>query len=195
MKKYIILPLIILVLIISGCSDDYQLQKSVFIADVNNPGLPIYSEWGYNTFGAYIDRKPFISNNSDLPAKIIVNKDTFNLILKGTIDYQSATLKFSILGYSPTAYTDLVSLNDSTIDLTSNKCIVTLTRDTTIRRLYVFEGELTFKRAQSLYVDKELAESILSGTFKFKTFIDREPIAISNGRFDFGIGYENFYNY
>lgn len=195
MKKYIILPLMIVTLIVSSCSEDYQLQKSVFIEDVNSPNLPIYSEWGYNTFGVYIDRKPFISNSSDLPAKIIVNKDTFNLILKGNLNYQDVTMKFSIIGYSPAKYTDLVSLNDTTFNLTSNKCIVTMTTDTTTKRFNIFEGKLFFKRVQSLYVDNELTESILSGTFSFKTFISGEPIAVSNGRFDFGIGYENFYNY
>jgi len=194
MKKYIILPLVIFTLLISSCSEDYQLQKSVFVEDVNNPELPIYSEWGYNTFGVYIDRQPFISNSSDLPAKIIVNKDTFNLVLKGTMNNRDVTMKFSIIGYSPADYTDLISLNDSTFNLTSNKCIVTMTTDT-IKKLNIFEGKLFFKRAQSLYVDKEYMESILSGTFSFKTFINGEPIAVSNGRFDFGIGYENFYNY
>jgi len=44
-------------------------------------------------------------------------------------------------------------------------------------------------------VDKVLTESILSGTFNFKTFINAEPVSISNGRFDVGIGSENFYKF
>lgn len=196
MKKYIVLPLFLLLLIISGCSsEDYQLEKSVFIEDITNPGLPIYSEWGYNTFGAYIDREVFVSNDSDLPAKIIVNADTFNLSFKGTLDSEIVTLRFTIIGFSPADYPDLVSLNDSTIDLTADNCFITLIKDTTILRLDVFQGKLYFKRVQNLYVDKVLSETILSGYFNFKTFMHNEPVSISNGRFDVGIGFNNFYNF
>jgi len=196
MKKYIFLPIFLSLLFLCACSsEDVQLEKSIFVEDVNNPGLPIYSEWGYNTFGAYIDRKVLISNDDELPAKIIVNKDTLNLILKGTLNSEMATLKFTLIGYSPADYPDLVSFNNSTIDLTSDKCIITLKTYSKTLALDVFDGKLFFKRVQNLYVDKELTESILSGTFNFKTFIDGEPIAVSNGRFDLGIGYGNFYNY
>jgi len=196
MKKQIYLPIFLFLLILGACtSEDVQLEKSIFIEDVNNPGLPIYSEWGYNTFGAYIDRKVFISNDFDLPAKIIVNSDTLTLILKGTLKSEMATLKFTLIGYSPADYPDLVSFNNSTIDLTSDKCIITLTTYSKTLALDVFDGKIFFKRVQNLYVDKEQTESILSGTFNFKTFIDGEPIAVSNGRFDLGIGYGNFYNY
>src|ERR1035437_5306927 len=164
MKTYIILPLVLLLALITGCSQEYQLQKSVFINDVNNPGLPEYSEWGYNTFGIYIDREAFVSTQTDLPAKIIVNVDTFNFLLRGRWKYQDVTLKFSIRGYSPTDYPDLISLNDSTFNLTSNRILVTYTDQTGETKLNVLEGELFFKRVQKLYVDKVLTESILSGT-------------------------------
>ena len=193
MKKYSIFLLSIL--FICGCSEDFRLQKSVFINDINNPGLPEYSEWGYNTFGAYIDWGVFISNSNELPVKIIVNKDTFNLLLKGRMNSEDLSLKFSIIGYSPVDYPDLISLNESTIDLTSNQCIVTMTDPLTSQKLNVNEGKLIFKRVQKLYVDKVLTESILSGTFEFKTIIKGEPIAFSNGRFDLGIGYDNFFKF
>jgi len=195
MGKYSILKLTILIMILSGCSQDFNLQKSVFINDVNNPGLPEYSEWGYNTFGAYIDREVFVSTENEQPAKIIVNKDTLNLLLKGKSDSETITLKFSIIGNVPADFVGLISLNDSTIDLTNSKCIVTLTKKLTSKRLTVYEGNLFFKRVQTLYVDKTLTESILSGTFNFKTIIDGEPIAFSNGRFDLGIGYDNFFKF
>ena len=183
------------IILLSGCSQDFQLQKSVFINDVNNPGLPEYSEWGYNTFGAYIDRTVFASTSEELPGKIVVNKDTFNLILKGRSGYEILTLKFSIVGYMPADYPDLISLNDSTFDLKSANCIVSLGNPNNSKKLAVSEGKLYFKRVQKLYVDKELTESIVSGTFNFKTILNGEPIAISNGRFDFGIGYDNFFKY
>jgi len=195
MKKYIFLPVLVVMLLAGGCSTDFNLEKSVFIEDINNPGLPEYSEWGYNTFGAYIDRKTFVSDLTDLPSKIIVNKDTFNFLLKGRSNSDDISLKFSVIGYSPADYTDLISLNDSTFNLTGKNCIITLTEPLSTKILTVYEGTLVFKRVQKLYVDKVLTESILSGTFNFKTFINAEPVSISGGRFDVGIGSENFYKF
>ncbi|HLP04481.1 MAG TPA: hypothetical protein VK152_03530 [Paludibacter sp.] len=192
MKKHILLPIIACLLLATSCTEE-TLDQSVFVPDVNNPGLPAYSEWGYNTFGAYIDRSVFVSNNQDLPAKIIVSADTFNLRLAGEWRGNPTTLKISIKGYVPNDYTGLVSLNDSTVNLASDACVVTLYENNVPLRLNVFEGQIHFKRVQKLFVDKEMTETILSGTFNFKTFYHNEPIAISKGRFDLGIGYDNFY--
>ena len=38
----------VLIIIIS-CKKDKNLRDSIFIEDFESPGLPIYSEWGYNT--------------------------------------------------------------------------------------------------------------------------------------------------
>ena len=76
-----------------------------------------------------------------------------------------------------------------------NKCIVTLTRNNVSDTLKIIEGDFYIKRVQDLYVDKQHTKAIISGTFKFKFFLDNEPVAASDGRFDLGIGYNNFYNY
>ena len=197
MKRYISTLGLIVILLMSSCSEEepFSLKKSIFIADEENPGLPIYSEWGYNTFGVYVDRQAFVSENENLPVKIIVNADTLNLLLKGTMDEAFASLKFSFIGYPLADYTNLTVLNDSIIYLKGNKCIVTLTRGGSTEILNIIEGKFHFKRVQDLYVDKMYTKSIISGVFSFKTFFDKEPVAISDGRFDLGIGYENFYNY
>jgi hypothetical protein len=52
-----------------GCSDEMEFQKSVYIRDSENPGLPKYTERGYNTFGAYLDRKVFESGDQT-PMKV-----------------------------------------------------------------------------------------------------------------------------
>ena len=176
-------------------SDSYLLQKSVFIEDIEHPGLPIYSEWGYNTFGVYIDRRPYTSNNHDIPAKIIVNSDTLHLLLKGVMDNQPTSLVISFIGYPIADYPDLHTLNGSTLDMKGNTCIVRLIKGNTEQTLRIIEGKMHFRRIQKLYVDKQFSKSIVSGTFNFKTFFGSEPVAISSGRFDLGIGYENFYNY
>lgn len=175
--------------------EDFELSSTVFIEDPYNPGLPIYSEWGYNTFGAYIDRKAFISTQNDIPAKIIINGDTLHLIFRGQMLSQKVDLKISIKGYSPADYFDLVELNGKTFNLKDSGNSATLKIDNHTTILNIIEGKLELKRVQKLYVDEDPSRAILSGYFNLKTFLNGEPIAISAGRFDLGIGYENFYNF
>lgn len=193
----ILYPLFLLLVLISACSkdEDYNLTETVFIEDPYYPGLPIYSEWGYNTFGAYIDRKPFVSTNADLPAKIFVNTDTMHLIIRGKMEGQNTDIKFSFKGYSFATYFDVVGLDSVTINLKDPNCAVTLKIGNDTKVLKLIEGEIFFKRVQQLYIDEEPTRAIMSGYFKLKTFLNDEPIAISYGRFDLGIGYENFYNF
>ncbi len=188
--------LVFAVFLFQSCStDDFELTESVFIQDPYYPGLPIYSEWGYNTFGAYIDRKPFVSTNDEIPAKIIVNTDTLHLILKGRMGNESVDMRFSIKGYPLATNWDLVELDGKTINLKDLGCSVTLKMNGVTQVLKIIEGEIKFNRVQRLYIDEEAMRIILSGYFNFKTFLQNEPVAISYGRFDLGIGYENFYNY
>ncbi|OIP81544.1 MAG: hypothetical protein AUK44_09740 [Porphyromonadaceae bacterium CG2_30_38_12] len=194
-SKFILLLLTLLTVSCSSYEDTFSLQKSIFIADSENPGLPIYSEWGYNSFGAYIDRQVFTSDNSNLPTKIIVNHDTLHLLLKGVMNGRFASLKFSFVGYPIADYINLTTLNDKTINLKSDSCKVLLTRENVAEDIKIIEGTFTFKRIQNLYVDKEYTKAIVSGVFNLKMFFNNEPTAISSGRFDLGIGYENFYNF
>ncbi len=198
MKQFKILYFAILFpFILFSCSkmEDFSLSGSVFIQDPYYPGLPIYSEWGYNTFGAYIDRKPFTSTSEDLPAKIIVNPDTLNLILRGRMGNDYVDLKFSIKGYSPATNYELTELDHTTINLKEGGHFVTLKINNESQILKLIEGEVVIQRVQRLFVDEEPMRTIMSGYFNFKTFLNGEPVAISYGRFDLGIGYENFYNY
>jgi hypothetical protein len=195
-KNNFLLIALVSSLLFSSCSSaDFELSKSVFIQDYDYPGLPIYSEWGYNTFGMYIDRGIFVSSEVILPAKIIVNPDTFNITFSGKYNNNPASLRISLIGYAPDDYPDLVELNDSVFDLKSSNCIVMLKHANMTKTLNIIQGNIAFKRVQNLYIDKEFTKTILSGTIEFKTFLDNEPVAISNGRFDLGIGYESFYNY
>jgi hypothetical protein len=175
--------------------EDIRLSETIFIEDPYAPGLPVYSEWGYNTFGAYIDRKPFISTENELPSKVIVNGDILHLMLRGRMGNQEVDLKFSVKGYSPTTNFELTTLDNTTINLKELGHSVTLKIGNETTLLNLIEGELMIKRVQRLYVDEELSRTIMSGSFKFKTFLNHEPVAVSHGRFDLGIGYENFYNY
>lgn len=192
----ILLPAILLLIVSSSCNklDDFNLSGTIFIEDPYYPGLPIYSEWGYNTFGAYIDRKPFVSTSDDLPVKVIVNSDTLNIIFRGRMGSENVDLKFSIKGFSPQTYYDLTELDNTTFNLKEPGRAVTLKTGNVTTVLNLIEGELIIKKVQRLYVDEELSRTIMSGYFNLKTFLNDEPIAISQGRYDLGIGYENFYN-
>lgn len=186
-----------LTILFNSCimEDSYTLTKSVFIQDSEFPGLPIYSEWGYNTFGVYIDGQAFTSIYTTLPLKVIVNSDTLNLIFKGELNGNYQSLKFSFIGYPLSQFSDFKTLNKTTIDLKTSNCIVTLTSNNTSEVLRITDGKFQFLRVQDLYVDKVFTKTIISGRFNFKTFFGNEPTAISYGRFDIGIGEDNFYNY
>jgi hypothetical protein len=122
-KQFFILATLLLVF--AGCEKENELKKSVFIVDSEYPDLPAYSEWGYNTFGAYYDRDIFISNNDIVPAKVVVSNNTISFILdgqKGGSDYyydnsKEMTMTFNLSGLSPEQYSNLIILNDTIFDL------------------------------------------------------------------------------
>ena len=201
MKKQLFI-LTTLILVFSGCAKENELKKSVYVPDAEFTDLPAYSEWGYNTFGAYFDRDIFVSNNRTVPSKVIVSNDTISFILngqKGESDYyhdsKEMTMTFKLSDFSLVQYSDLTIFNDTTLDLKNPLYKVLVTIDTMKFTANILSGELTFKRAQNLKVDKEPVEVILSGTFDFKAIINSKPVTISDGRFDVGISPDNFYNY
>lgn len=182
---------------LTGCESSYNLRSSVYIYDDEFTDLPAYTEWGYNTFGAYYDRSVFISDE-DTPATVLCHDNKTAFTLDGELrenfgDEMSVT--FILTCFEPGKYSDLVILNDSTIDLADESCKVCLFYHGVEDTLNIIDGELYFKRVQHLLVDKKSVEAILSGYFQFKTLIDGKPITLSNGRFDVGLGYENFYSY
>jgi hypothetical protein len=189
-----------------GCSKDNELRKSVFIEDSKFPDLPQYSEWGYNTFGAYYDREVFVSNDYEVPAKFIVTNHITSFVLTGQNgayshyfdSYTIMSMTFNLSDLLPQVSMDwqtLITLNDTIFDLKNSAYQVLITLGTVTDTAKIIEGELTFKRAQNLFVDKNPVEVILSGYFDFKALIKNKPVTISEGRFDVGVSRDNFYNY
>ncbi|PIE99398.1 MAG: hypothetical protein CR965_02375 [Paludibacter sp.] len=198
-KNYLTLAFVaVIVLLLAACNKEdmsYDLEQSIFIEDEDLPGLPIYSEWGYNTFGALIDRVPFVSERVAIPSKVIVKSDTLNFWLKGTYRGDNTILIISFPNFNLTSHENLLEFNGKNFDLTdTTKCLLTLKRGTQKQKLRILDGNFHFKKVQKLLVDKEFIKVILSGEFKFKTFLNEEPVAINYGRFDLGIGYDNFFN-
>ena len=104
-------------------------------------------------------------------------------------------MSFNLSGFKPEHFTDLVVFNDSIIDLTQPSCKVSITDDNYDYEVDIIEGKLYIKRVQILQVDKQEVEAIVSGYFDLKTKLDGSPVTISDGRFDVGIGRENFFEY
>ncbi|MCB2197138.1 MAG: hypothetical protein KQH79_14855 [Bacteroidetes bacterium] len=191
----------------ASCSSDYDLEKSILIYDAEYPNLPIYSEWGYNTFGAYYDRQVFISNDYTTPLKVVSSNNITSFTFSGQLNnagdshysrgfYETnmaMTLTLNNLNISE--YTDLILLNDSIIDLTNDDCsmVFILGKDTIKPSIPM--GEFHFKKAQHLFIDEEPTEVILSGIFNFQLLINNEPKSISHGRFDVTIREYDIFNY
>lgn len=203
MRKNLIKLFISVVILSVSCSKEYELNKSVFIPDRDFPDLPAYTERGYNTFGAYYDRELFLYDDNTVPVKVINTGGKTSFTLKGhkgNTGYYSGTssqmsLSFGLHGFLPDSYSDLIALNDTIINLQDSLCQVSLLIDNAEPNVRILNGSLNFKRAQNLIVDKEQVEVILSGTFEFQALIDNEPISITSGRFDVGVGTGNFFRY
>ena len=191
------LILLLLVFIFIGCKKETTLNDSVFIADKENPNLPAYTEWGYNTFGANYERDVFTYTEYDIPIKVIIENDELNLLFQGDCRGCSGdltTLKFVLPRNNIEKYQDLLAFNDTIIDLTRQDISVHMLNEYNERSLDIIEGELTFKRSQKVFVDDEEKEIILSGYFNLKFLVNGVPENMSDGRFDLGIGDNNFYN-
>lgn len=187
-----------LIIMLASCSKENDLKKSVMIYDDELTDLPAYTEWGYNTFGAYYDREIFISNDTDIPLKVICqNGETvFNFNGQNNASsWEASDMKMNIrmLNYSPETFTDLLIFNDSIINFKDSTIQIEIVRNSQTYSCPVISGGMHIKRAQELYVDDELIEVILSGYFDFQVLINGEPISISEGRFDFGINNSNFF--
>lgn len=197
MKHFVFLVIFSLLIAFSACNeaDDFRLSSSIFISDKDYPDLPIYSECGYNTFGVYFDRTPFISDNYLLPVKVVVDADTCCIGFTGKyrFDNAEATLTFHLAGYAPKTYSDLLQLNKRKIQLTSDECLVTFRKGNNTDTLRITKGELEIKRAQPLIVDKEELKSVLSGLFSFTAIYKDVPVSVNFGRFDVTVGSMNFF--
>lgn len=201
MKNIVLFSIVLVALLLGSCRKESELQKSVFIPDAEFPELPEYSEWGYNTFGAYYDRQAFVSNSYEVPMKVVVTNDSISFIFQGYkpgYGYNYADvliMKICMANYEPLNYTELVSLNGVSFDLKADSCVVSFSNNEVTHIANILDGTLQFKRAQNLFVDDQQVEVILSGYIHFNAVVNQMPISINEGRFDVGIGETNFFNY
>ena len=84
-------------------------------------------------------------------------------------------------------------LHEQVFDLTDDKYSISIEDAYATHTVELLNGTFEFKRAQYLLVDGQPQEVILSGVFEFQVTIDGEPVSISEGRFDVGVGSYNFF--
>jgi hypothetical protein len=197
MKNLLLLSLILSTIV--ACRNQTELRKSVFIADPDSPGLPLYSEWGYNTFGAYYDRAAFISNWREVPIKVINDNGVTSFILSGQLGLENsgfddrASMTVNIPDFHPQTYSDLMALHNTTLDLSG--AVVILSSSQSRDSLEILSGHFQIIRAQHLFVDDDAEEVILSGVFEFQALNNGVPVTLSGGRFDLGVSEYNFFKY
>ncbi len=186
---------ILLFVAITACSRqfDYHVSRSIFIPDKEYPGLPVYSEKGYNSFGVYWGLTPFTSEFTEEPSKLIVRGDSCHIYFYGKVNGADRTMLFSIPDVKPDSFSDLISLDGREFDLLGDECALLLLAHSDTLSVDILEGNFTIKRAQNLYVDNVLTQVVLSGIFSFKAIVEDEPASFLTGRFDMGYGDENFF--
>lgn len=201
MKKIIFPSILVLILgLFSACNNEsnFDLDRSVFIHDIDYPELPIYSEWGYNTFGMYVDRVPFVSAYRGLTTKIISTADTLCLELYGYQNSNLSDMTITLFGDTLLSYADMIKLDGREVDLAQeSKVRVWMSQKGEAQQmLHIMNGTLTFKRVQRLYVDNKFDRAIVSGELHFQAEYPAASgnyITVNHGRFDLTFGYDNFY--
>lgn len=190
-----LLLLTFILVIATGCSYDfdYRISNSVFIEDAENPGLPIYSEKGYNSFGVYWGLTPLSTVRPHDQSIIMVRNDSCHIRFSGSTGLDIYTLQVSFPEYIPHSFTDLLSLQERKFDLAQSECVISLFSGLYPLNFKPKEGSFMVKKAQNMYIDKKLQSVVLSGIFSFTANIDNIPITFSNGRFDMQFGEENFF--
>ena len=171
------------------------MHRTIFIRDKQYRDLPEYSEWGYNTFGAFINDDVFVSVNDYWdPASLSPGDTAMTLSFHGQKrtkdkDTTDMVLYFIIRRNSSRDSQYLLGLNDTVIDLKTSSNHVMILSDSTMYPVTINNGELHFTRVQNLLVDNSPKETILSGTFEFQGLMNGNPVSVTQGRFDVGVSY------
>ena len=198
MKKYIIIAVALFAM--TACSKS-DFKETQYISDPDYPGLPIYSEMGYNSFGAYINEQPFtVSSNNYLPFYLVADRDNLTMTLYG----QSTTSLDMVFilpidsTYHLEDYHSLLALDGKTfpIDMTPTSCNVFFDGLLAPEIESIYSGYIKFEKVQQVIVDKTDTEVVLSGRFQFRAFTpEGTRIDVTGGRFDLGVDNANFVNF
>lgn len=207
-RYFIIAILVVNVAItLNGCKSYVAfppIEETIFIPDEYYQQLPIYSEKGYNTFGAMFERYYFVVNRNVTPLKMLYYNGNIEMTLSGIrksdlYTYNDTTRAMSMTFTFPfeecRTYEELIKLHNTMIDLTADGSKVSITvGDESPQKLEITEGEFFVKRAQTLVIDERKTAIILSGTFYFKYKENGSFYVVRNGRFDMSVN-NLYFNY
>ena len=203
MKKQLLIFAIALTLL-NACTKSV-LKETIFEEDPDYPGLPVHSNMGYNTFGAYFNDKVFSieTYGSDRPFYIVADREGLDISLSGNLQGQGGhvNLTFNLpvdenctIGtYHDLSFLDSLTFSIDTIPFT---CQIEITGDTATEIQSVYGGHVSFDAVKQVIVDKENAELVLSGKFQFRVFTTNGTrLDVTGGRFDLGVDATNFVNF
>jgi hypothetical protein len=190
------------VVFIGGCyrdTPDQDFQKPVFIEDVNNPGLPIASELGYNTFGAYYMSKIWASPKTlgylspDDQTIIGTAQDSTVIHFVGN-DWANRQLEIAVLITKNVIVSDddLITFGKRSFDLRGDSVKIRIGGAV----IEVLSGSIYFSSVRTLVLDKKKMGTIISGTFEMTGMLNGNKVGLENGRFDLLVqSRAHFYNY
>ncbi|MBV4358552.1 hypothetical protein [Pinibacter aurantiacus] len=164
---------------------------TVLVPDPADPQLPVYSETGLNTLGAYYNNGLWTSSSNG-SGYIVVGYKADSIVIGLRAAPGLFQLKFLIPKHTVGTLEDLVFLNDSTFDLSNNDYKVKI--DTGL--INVQSGSLSIKRCRKLVINNAVSGVIISGTFDLSGTRSNGPVILRKGRFDLVVGKDRFvYNY
>lgn len=192
-----------------ACSEGSDLKKSIFVPDADDSKLPAYTEWGYNTFGAYTEGGKVFTFNNNIPLTISAQATCTELRFNGELyeEYGARSDEKRELiirtmaianaaGIAPTSAEDLTLINGKTIKLdAASNDEVYVVRNGISHKIEIASGSsITFNRVQKIYIDKNYTQMIVSGHFKIIAKLPNTSFSFTDGRFDVGIkdGYSFF---
>lgn len=200
MKKYIIIAAALFAM--TACSKS-DFKETQYISDPDYPGLPIYSEMGYNSFGAYINDQTFtISYDTYRPFYLVADRECLTMTLYGWRDGRNLNMVFTLpidsTYHHLEDYHSLLALDGKnfTINTTPMSCNVKFEGYYAPEIESIYSGYIKFEKVQQVIVDKTDAEVVVSGKFQFRAFTpDGTRIDVTGGRFDLGVDNANFVNF
>lgn len=201
MKRYIII--LAAALALTACSKS-DFKETQYIEDPEYPGLPIYSDMGYNTYGAYFNDYIYQTSTSygnNRKFYLVADREGLSMTLYGSCEGTSLNMVFTLpidTTYHLEDYHSLLALDGKsfTIDTTSTSCNVML------EGLYapyiesIYSGHISFDKVQQVVVDKTDTEVVVSGKFQFRAITPLGThVDVTGGRFDLGVDNANFVNF
>lgn len=195
MKKYFLI-ISMLGLILMSCKKESTLSGSYIIPDPTNPSLPIYSESGYNSFGAMFDDNSMTKSQYPYNSGFVyITTDTMSVFKMNFVSYSCmVSIDFKLKDIFPSNYTELLVLDGKTYNFKEPNSSFALYYDKTPVDYQLIDGKIEFHKVQPLRIDEIVCGTVLSGYFSMKFIVDNQPHSIYDGRFDVCVEDYNFYD-